>query len=125
MTTANLRENTASYPQNISQAFWSRNSRREDAPAKRRLTLRSDGAVDGAADYAALTTASGITESFAAWLAEYEERNVQENKGKPVRYHDVLHVHKHASDKHNSERQKRFIISCEKAWNWLVTAINF
>ena len=39
--------------------------------AKRRLTLLSDDAVEEATDYAALTTVSDITDSFAAWLQEF------------------------------------------------------
>ena len=58
--------------------------------SKRRLTLLSDDAVEEAADYAALTTASGIADSFTAWLHEFEERDVKENKGKPVRYHELF-----------------------------------
>ena len=57
---------------------------------KRKLTLLSDENTEEPADYAALTTASGIVAGVDAWFEEFFERDVTNAKGKPVRYKDMF-----------------------------------
>ena len=55
---------------------------------KRRLTLLSDDTSEEPADYAALTTASGVVAGVEAWTEEFFEKDVAQPRGKPVRYKD-------------------------------------
>ena len=57
---------------------------------KRKLTLLSDENTEEPADYAALTTASGIVAGVDAWFEEFFDRDVTNTKGKAVRYKDMF-----------------------------------
>ena len=57
---------------------------------KRKLTLLSDENTEEPADYAALTTAEGIVTAVDAWFEEFFDRDVKNDKGKPVRYKDMF-----------------------------------
>ena len=57
---------------------------------KRKLSLLSDDVTSEPADYAALTTASGIVAGADAWMEEFFDRDVAQAKGKPVRFNDIF-----------------------------------